>query len=65
MIIFLEQEIDVEALLQIEDSKILENIIPKIGPRIKFMNKLKNYKDIMTAQIFLIDEGDEIGENVS
>lgn len=49
-----EQEID-ENALQVLDIDCLKELIPKMGPRVKFGAKLKQYQELMKMPILIQD----------
>ncbi|XP_025829754.1 uncharacterized protein LOC112904301 isoform X1 [Agrilus planipennis] len=59
--IFEKHEIDVDAMLELNE-EIVKELIPKIGPRLKFLKNLRLYKDI--KDIPVITEED-ISETLS
>ena len=44
-----DENIDKESLLLLDDQDINENLIPKLGPRVKFKRKLKLLKVTCTT----------------
>lgn len=52
---FVEQEIDLEALLCLNENNLKE-IIPKIGPRMKFFSKLNRHQELASLPIVISDE---------
>lgn len=57
-VFLIEQEIDKDALLCL-DMNSLKELIPKVGPRMKFFTKLKQYQDIMNMEVLIPDESNK------
>lgn len=55
---FVEQEIDLEALLCLNEDN-LKDLIPKIGPRMKFYAKLKRHQELASLPILISNEFDD------